>query len=93
MLKSILLIMLSASFLFQPDSKRRVLLFSTDRTNGRLLRQQNILDGDSQGLKERDMVIETYILNEHNRALFKKYKAQDLPFLYQPAIKNLNASN
>ena len=82
MLKSVLLISLSVSLLFQPDSKRRVLLFSTGSTNSQLLRQQNILAEGSQELLERDIVIETYILNEHNRKVFKKYKALDRPFLF-----------
>ena len=83
MMKPVLLIFLITMNLpFGFSDKRKVLLFSTDKNNSQLIRQQMILDNGRKGMQERDIVVETYISGEQNQNIFKKYKAQDLPFLF-----------
>lgn len=81
-MKPVLLLLFITMNFFQFSDKRKVLLFSTDKNNSLLTQQQKILYKDPQGMQERDIVTETYILDEKNRNIFKKYKALDQPFLF-----------
>ena len=82
MIKPVLLLLFLTMNLFQFNDKRKVLLFSTDKNNSLLIQQQKIFNKDLQRMQERDLVVETYILNERNRDIFKKYKVPDQPFLF-----------
>ena len=83
-MKQIGLLLLLAMTLtsFQFRSKRKILLIAADKNVASLLEQQKILRADSQGIEERDLVIETHLSDNHNKDLFTKYNAQSTPFLF-----------
>ena len=78
----ITLLLSTMIFPFQSADKRKVLLFSTDKSNATLLQQQQILHSDAKGIEERDISIETYILNEQNKDVFIKHKISGSDFMF-----------
>ena len=66
----------------QTNNKRRVLLFSDTENNTTLIQQKKILQSDEAGCLDRDIVIETFILDKTNKSLLKKYAITSVPFTY-----------
>ena len=66
----------------QSNNKRRVLLFSDTENNTTLLQQKQILKSDSAGCLDRDIVIETFVVNKTDKSFLKKYHIAAAPFTF-----------
>ena len=66
----------------QTNNKRRVLLFSENENNATLIQQKKILQSDEAGRVDRDIVIETFVLNQTDKSFLKKYNVKSVPFTY-----------
>ncbi len=66
----------------QTNNKRRVLLFADTKNNATLIQQMKILQSDEAGCVDRDIVIETYVLNQTDKSFLKKYDVKSVPFTF-----------
>lgn len=83
----LLLIAMASSFYSTNGTrfeKRVIHLFSSSKNNPILIQQRKWLDTDRAGLLERDLLIETHIYQEDNRALFIKYQALEKNLSFCP---------
>ena len=60
--------------LSQTSNKRVVAIYTTSADNANYKQQIALLNADKPGLNSRDIVVETYIYNEENAAIFNKNK-------------------
>lgn len=58
--------------LSQTSNKRVLALYTTSADNATYKQQIQLLNADKPGLNDRDIVVETYIYNDKNAALFNK---------------------
>ena len=79
---ALIILLLCAVMTSSQINKRKVLLFSTAKEPTVLQQQQKILNGEVEGLREREIVIETYLLNERNEAVFTRHTAGQAPFTF-----------
>ncbi len=66
----------------QRNNNRRVLLFSNTENNAKLLQQKQILKSDEAGCSDRDIVIETFVLDKTDKSFLKKYNITATPFTF-----------
>ena len=71
-------LMLSA----QSKNKRRVLLFADTENNATLIQQKKILQSDEAGCLDRDIVVETFVLDKTDQSFLKKYSIKPVPFTF-----------
>lgn len=70
-------------FLIMPQEKRHILLFSNAEGSELLDRQRDELGKNKEGIKERDIVITSYISFSENEDTFHKWKVdKDEPFTF-----------
>ena len=61
---------------------RKVLLFAPSLKDQKLLKQQAIFQSDQQGIKERDLKIQSIIFSASQEQLFRKYNASATSFTF-----------
>ena len=66
----------------QSQNKRRILLFTDVGNNALVLQQKQILESDEAGCLDRDIVIETYVLDQTDKKVLKKYTISTAPFTF-----------
>ncbi len=66
----------------QNSNNRRVLLFIDTQSNPIWLQQKQILQSDEAGCLDRDIVIETYVLNKTDKKILTKYHVSAVPFTF-----------
>ena len=78
-MKSIFLLFFAVSALqgmAQKSPYRRVLIFAPDSTNSAFKEQNSALKRESASCIERDIVIENYVYQLENAAVFKQYQVK-----------------
>ncbi len=66
----------------QNNNNRRVLLFTDTQSNAIGLQQKQILESDEAGCLDRDIVIETYVLDKTDKKVLTKYNISAVPFTF-----------
>lgn len=64
------------------NNNRRVLLFTDSPNNTITLQQQGILTAEEAGCLDRDIVVETFVLDKTDKKLLKKYGISSAPFTF-----------
>ncbi len=80
-LLSILCLTTMVSFA-QNNNNRRVLLFTDTQSNPTWMQQKQILESNEAGCLDRDIVIETYVLNKTDKTVLTRYNISSVPFTF-----------